>query len=173
MISDDFILLGKIIKTQNFDGALVISCESNLSDEIEDMESVFVEVDGILVPFFIKSLVINTKLLTVVFDDYESKERVTEFIGCSVYTEKKWAGESYQVILPEFLTGFNLIGSGDIIIGRILKVEAFPMQVMLTVEGVSGAEMLIPYHDDWVVNIDKKRMLVVLDLPDGILSVNQ
>jgi 16S rRNA processing protein RimM len=171
--SDDFILLGKIIKSQSFDGALVISLESNLSDEIEDMESVFVEVDGILVPFFIKGLVRNARLMTVVFDDYESKERVTEFIGCRVYIDKKYAGESDQIILPDFLTGFNLMGSGDIVIGKIVNIEAFPMQVMLTVQGVSGTEMLIPYHDDWVVNIDKKRMLVILDLPDGILSVNQ
>ena len=169
----ELLLLGKIIKTLGFQGELVIKIEKQFSKEIEKTESVFVVVQGIPVPFFISSInYVNPGTLHLQFQDYTSDSRIKEFIGCDVFI----SGQSTPVItdhsIPFFLTGYRLLNSAKQEIGTISKVESYPMQVMLVVESVTGEEILIPYNNDWIITTDKRKEILILDLPEGIDLVN-
>ncbi len=48
------ILLGRISKVHGFEGAVTVKLEKNLIENIPDMESVFLEIEGKPVPFFIE-----------------------------------------------------------------------------------------------------------------------
>lgn len=173
MRSDELIFLGKIIKSQGFDGALMVALEGNHSEDIEDLESVFVEVDGIPVPFFIASSSLSGRLFSVRFDDYESKDKVIEFIGCKLFADSAFAGKISSPPAPIHITGYRLFSRDMELIGLISRILSYPMQLMLQVEGESGVEILVPFHNDWLIKIDKKSSIVVMDLPEGILSVNE
>ena len=169
---DELIFLGKIIKAQGFDGGLMVALEADQSEDIEDLESVFVEIDGIPVPFFIASASLSGRLFSVRFDDYESKDRVAEFIGCNMFADSGFAGNILSPPAPVYITGYRLFSRDKELIGVISQILSYPMQLMLLVEGESGGEILVPFHNDWVIKIDKKSSIVVMDLPEGILSVN-
>ena len=47
------ILLGRVTKTSGFEGAVVVRLERSFIENIPQIESVFVEIDGRPVPFFI------------------------------------------------------------------------------------------------------------------------
>ena len=75
------------------------------------MESVFLEIEGKPVPFFIlESDYPGSDILRLKFDGYNSMEQVNEFTGCRVFltsgeSEEKRADvrtfHSYSILLPD------------------------------------------------------------------------
>ena len=68
----------------------MIALEGDFSEEVNEMESVFVEVDGKPVPFFfewVKDSGPNS--IIIKFEYYDSDLTMTEFIACPVYSDKE------------------------------------------------------------------------------------
>ena len=168
---DELIPLGTIVRTHGYDGTVIIKTERDYGEEIEEMESVFVEIDGIPVPFILTDCEVASKSLFVTFLGYESKELVTEFTGCRVLVRGIEREESVGP-LPLHLIGFRLTCRAGKELGVITGVASFPMQIMLLVTDAEGVELMIPLHTDWIVGIDKKGEVIEMDLPEGLLSVN-
>ena len=162
-------LLGKIIKTHGYKGELVIRIEKKFSKDIEIEESVFIVVEGVPVPFFIKLInQVNSGTLHLQFHDYYSDSKVKEFIGCDILISGLNTSEVSDQSIPDFLTGYQLINADKQLIGAIARIVSYPMQVMLVVKSVKGEELLIPYNDDWIITIDKRKKLLILALPTGL-----
>ena len=173
MQENELILLGKIVKLHGFHGALVIALEGDISEKIKEMESVFVEIDGKPVPFFIEWLKDKgPQTLLVKFEYFDSDKSIEEFIGCNVLTDMETAVTESDSELPIFLKGFILLNSTGNELGEIIKVISFPMQVMLEIKSGSAEDILIPYNEEWVIAIDKKNKTLRLDLPEGLETIN-
>lgn len=70
------------------------------------------------------------------------------------------------------LKGFAL---DDVTLGRIGRIESaepLPGQVLLTVQGQYG-EVLVPLADDLVVSVDEQAGVLVMDLPRGLVPVQE
>jgi len=170
---DELILLGKIIKIHGHEGNVMIALETQFSEEIDELELVFIKVDGLAVPFFISSLRdLGNNNILVTFDGYESKEKVAEFIGCEIMASITSLEESSPDSLPLFLRGFSLIDSEGNRVGRVNKIASYPMQIMLVIGGKDDREILIPLNTEWVTAIDKKKKIIQMALPDGFNSIN-
>ena len=80
------ILLGRITKVSGYEGAVTVKLERFFSEKLPHMESVFLEIEGRPVPFFIAgSEYSGADILKLQFEGYESSEKVSEFIGCQVF----------------------------------------------------------------------------------------
>ncbi len=170
---NELILLGKIIKVHGFHGAVVIALEGEISEKINEMESVFVEIDGRPVPFFfewVKELSSNT--LYAKFDYYNSDSSILEFVGCRVYTDKETLISYSDSKLPIFLTGYMVLDADRREIGKIKKVVSFPMQIMLELSKGKSEAILIPYSEEIIIATDNINKIIILELPEGIDSVN-
>ena len=33
-------------------------------------------------------------------------------------------------------------------------------------------EILIPFHEDFIVSIDKKKKIIIMDIPEGLTEIN-
>lgn len=173
MQENELILLGKIVKLHGFHGAVVIALEGDISEKIKEMESVFVEIDGKPVPFFIEWLKeTGPQTLQARFEYYDSEKSMAEFIGCNVLSDIESTVAESDSDLPIFLKGFNLHDSMGNELGEIIKVISFPMQVMLEVKSGTADDILIPYNEDWVIAIDTTKKTLSLDLPEGLETIN-
>ena len=166
------ILLGKITKVHGYEGAVNIRLERNFSDNIPEMESVYIEIDGRPVPFFIDNFdQPDIFTLRVKFDDYRSTERVKEFVGCKVFlTESTSPG--IPVEDPGTLISFEVLSEDDILIGVILEVIKNPGQLLLIIKTGSGKEILLPLHADLIKDVDTKNKIIRMIIPEGISDIN-
>ena len=79
------ILLGRIIKTSGYEGAVAVKLEKKFTENIPLMESVFLEIEGRPVPFFINGYEYSgTDILKLLFDGYKSIEKINEFVGITL-----------------------------------------------------------------------------------------
>jgi 16S rRNA processing protein RimM len=167
------ILLGRITKVSGFEGAVTVKLEKIFSENIPRMESVFLEIEGRPVPFFISDLEYsNADILKLTFEGYGSSEKVNEFIGCRVFLTTGLSGDDQTTDDLQSLLGFNVIIKNNELLGSISEVITNPGQLLLNIVTVKKKEILIPFHEHFIVSIDKKNKKIVMDLPEGLTEIN-
>ena len=141
------ILLGRITKVSGYEGAVTVKLERLFSGKLPHMESVFLEIEGRPVPFFISdSDYSGADILRLKFDGYNSSEKVAEFVGCRVFlTTPETVNNKIEEI--NSLIGYTVITSENICIGTVKEVIQNPGQWLLSVISDSDKTILIPLHE--------------------------
>jgi 16S rRNA processing protein RimM len=99
MTRDKCLLLGTISKTHGVRGELIIRITEPSFEPDENWESLFLQIDGILVPFFISSIhVPKADEWIICFEDYDTKDSVLNFIGLPVWIEKEFMAKPEEEI---------------------------------------------------------------------------
>jgi 16S rRNA processing protein RimM len=166
------ILLGRITKISGYEGAVTVKLEKAFTEDIPHLESVFLEIDGRPVPFFISGYEYSgADILKLRFEGYESIEKVSEFTGCRVFlTSGKAAGTNPDD--PTTLIGYEVVIQDDYLLGTVNHLLQNPGQWLLSIVSPSKKEILIPFHDDFIVSIDNNNKTIVMDIPDGLIDLN-
>jgi 16S rRNA processing protein RimM len=166
------ILLGRITKVKGYEGAVTIKLEKSFTDKIPDLKSVFLEIEGKPVPFIIaESDYMGNSILKIKFKGYDSIKKINEFTGCSVFLASGNGIKSDNSDLSG-LIGFQVISADQSLAGFITKIIDNPGQLLLNVEMETGKQLLVPLHEDLIVRINKKKKLIIMDLPEGLIEIN-
>jgi 16S rRNA processing protein RimM len=166
------ILLGRITKTSGYEGAVTVRLEKRFIDNIPEMESVFLEVEGRLVPFFISFSEYNgADILKLMFEGYESAEKVSEFTGCNVYLTLNNSETELSDDIS-YLIGYKVIVRDKIVVGIIKELMSNSGQWLLKIDSPQKKEILIPLHEDFIVSIDQNKKIIEMDIPEGLSEIN-
>lgn len=166
------ILLGRIVKPFGFEGFVTVKLEKSFIENIPGMESVFLDIDGKPVPFFISdSDYPGADILRLKFEGYESFEKASEFAGCTVFltsgqSEKSTSGHTGD------LAGYTVFEPDNARVGTVKETIRNPGQWLLSILTSEGKEILIPMHQDLIIKVDNKKKTIVMDLPDGLKEIN-
>lgn len=164
------ILLGRISKTHGFEGTVTIKLEKAFIGKIPEMESVFIEIEGKPVPFFIEnSDYPGADILHVKFLWYDTFDKVAEFTGCRVFLttgRKKKTETDFRI-----LRNYKVTDPGNTLIGTVSSVIENPGNILLAVTTPEGRELLLPFHENLIVSIDNRKKLIVMDLPEGLTDL--
>lgn len=167
------ILLGRIAKVSGYEGAVTVKLEKSFTENIPHMESVFLEIEGKPVPFFISDLDYSgADLLKLSFDGYESDEKVSGFIGSRVFLTDSGSENEHTKTDANNIIGFKVFLSDSTPLGAITDIIENPGQWLLIIKSPANREILIPLHEDFLVSIDKKKKSVIMDLPEGLIELN-
>jgi len=166
------ILLGKIIKVNVLSGTITIKITAPFIDNIQNMESVFVEIDGRPVPFFIaESNLQGADLLSLKLIDYDTAEKTKEFKSCRVFLT---SGDTIEAHSDNYddLTGFSVVDENEDNIGVVDSIIQNPKQWLLSISSIMGKEILLPLHEDLILGIDDAKRIITVKIPEGLLEVN-
>jgi 16S rRNA processing protein RimM len=172
MRKEDCFYLGKIAKKFSFKGEVLIYLDTDEPELYENMESVFVEFNKNLVPFFIENSSLHKNdFLRVQFEDVDSEEEADSIIGCEVYLPlsmlPKLEGDKFYF---HEVIGFEIEDKRIGVFGKIVSINDTTAQPLFEV--LNGeVEMLIPMVDHFLVKIDRENKKVVMDLPEGLVEM--
>ena len=172
MTYNPHILLGRLTKLHGFEGAVTIKIEKTFIENLPEMKSVFLEIDGKQVPFFIsESDYQGADILRLKFNEYNTSGKISEFIGSRVFLT---AGRNTDTSAENFhdLTGYKILLPDNKILGAVIGIIKNPGQWLLNVETKKKREMLIPMHEDFIISVDNKKKVIKMDLPDGLTEIN-
>ena len=158
--------IAKILKSDGTDGGLLISERGvDFFSDIDRKEPVFIEFDGLPVPFFIEDIRPKGSGKAVVhLTAILSLEDSEELVGRLILSPDSLSGEE-----PEELSfdGWTLLDKGRKV-GVVSGVEPFPGNPCLTVDTPSG-EVMVPLHEDLILSADPASRVLDLDIPEGLL----
>ncbi len=172
MRKEDCFYLGKIAKKFSFKGELLVYLDTDEPELYEDMESVFVECNKNLVPYFISSSSLHKNdFLRVQFEDVDNEEEADKLLGCAVYLPlsqlPKLEGDKFYF---HEVIGFEIEDQRLGFIGVIQSVNDSTAQPLFEV--LNGTvELLIPMIDLFLVEIDRPNKKVKMNLPEGLVEM--
>jgi 16S rRNA processing protein RimM len=136
------------------------------------MESVFLEIEGRLVPFFLSfSEYSGASIIKLQFEGYDSVLKVNEFIGCNVFLTTG-TSEDYQSDDVQSLIGYNVLMQDNKLLGSIIEVKPNHGQWLLNIISTKNNDVLVPFHEHFIVSIDEKKKIIVMDIPEGLIEIN-
>ena len=172
MRKEDCFYLGKIAKKFSFKGEVLIYLDTDEPELYEDMESVFVEFNKNLVPFFIENSNLHKgDFLRVKFEDVDSEEDADEIMGCEIYLPlnmlPKLTGNKFYF---HEVIGFEIEDQRLGVFGKIVSINDTSAQPLFEV--INGTvEILGPMIDQFLVKIDRENKKVIMNLPEGLVEM--
>jgi 16S rRNA processing protein RimM len=169
----DLLLFGLVLKTHGIEGQLVLKLFFLPDEELEKDEPVFVEIDGIPVPFFIREFrVISDDSAIMQLDGIASSGEASEFVNCRVFADRKriQPGEEPQETGYEELKGFRVIDEEHGDSGTLREIVEYTENIIMVVD-FENREILIPFHDSIIRDIDYKKRIIKILAPEGLFDL--
>ena len=172
ILQSDLYPIGHVQKTHGIKGELSIFLTSDF-DSL-DFEYFVFEMDGILVPFFIQEWRFKTAETALIkFERVEDEIAGKDFVGKTIYIPKEsMPASDDDVIDIQFYTGYRIEDAVLGEIGEITGVDDSTENVLFEVMH-KGNTILIPAVDDWIVEIDDTSKVMKVQLPEGLLNINE
>lgn len=136
-------------------------------------------MDGILVPFFWEEYRFkNNDTAIVKFCDVDNEEQARQLVGHQVFYPKKHlaavsAEEGATLSSYKALTGFNVYDQTGKEVGNIAVVDDSSSNILLTIDTLEGEEVLLPFHNDFLLDFDLQQRTIQLFIPEELLHLNK
>jgi len=170
-MNENLILLGRITKTHGYSGGLVFVLETFKTDLLQDFEWIFVERHGEKVPFKVVSRrdVDNAKMI-ISLKGIDKEELARNFSNSDFYLPDTQIDlEPTDEIMLSGLEGWKLFQSNQYL-GEVIEVIENKAQTLLSVKG-EEKEFLIPFVEEFVVDISSDSKSIIMDIPDGLIDL--
>ena len=160
--------IGRIGKTHGVKGELSFLFDDDVFDRV-DCDYLVLDVDGILVPFFIEEYRFKSDSNALMkFVDLDTQEQARELTGCDVYFPRELNDSDDGSLSWSALVGFDIFDaqSGKSV-GRIASVDDSTLNTLFELED----GRLIPASEELITSFDKENKTITIDLPEGILEL--
>ncbi|HSZ24880.1 MAG TPA: ribosome maturation factor RimM [Cytophagaceae bacterium] len=168
---DSCFKLGKINKAHGLKGDLKASLEAEFPIDFSKLESVFVNINNKLIPFFIDKVSLNGKKAIFSIEgikDLNAAETLFDkeiFLPNSLLPEKDDTVFSYSE-----LVGYTVSDKTLGLLGKITDVYKLPGQDVLAMD-YKEKEILIPASEELITKLEKRKKIIHIEIPEGLLEI--
>lgn len=171
---EDVVHIGRITKSHGLAGEVVFFFTDDSFDRV-DGDYLICDIDGILVPFFIEEYRFRSNNSALMkFEDIDTIESTQQILGADVYFPKD------MIVPPEdgefalsYFVGFRITDKDKGEVGIVVDYDDNTENWILKVEDATGNELLLPFHEEFIENIDHEERILEMRLPDGLLELYQ
>ena len=163
--------LGKITKLHGYKGAVVLHIDSSTPQYFKELESVLLEIDQELVPFFVASRgKLNGKKLVVSFEDVDPNQ-AKRLVDAAAYLPLAMLPEQEEDknFYDKAIQGYTALNRGHEI-GQIIEIIEQSAQNLFLIES-EQKQYLVPVVEPFIQRIDHKKESIYFDLPEGLLDL--
>ena len=160
--------IGKLGKAHGVKGEISFLFDDDVFDRT-DADYLVLDMDGILVPFFIEEYRFKTDDNALMkFEGIDTQERARELTGCEVYFPREMTEDENEQLSWAAIVGFELVdvNTGKTA-GRIASVDDATINILFELEDGK----LIPASEELITQVDTKKQQIFIQLPEGILEL--
>lgn len=172
MEKKDFYYLGKILKTFGNKGQLMVHLEVDEPEKYLDLESVYLDIYGERIPFFITGVELKNRNSAVLsFADVDSTEVAEEYTGKEMFLPlsslPQLTGKQFYYHEVE---GYTVVDTHFGELGTLLSILDLHHQALFQVKS-GEKEILIPVVDDVIIEIDREKKVLTIEAPEGLIDI--
>lgn len=164
--------IGRIGKPHGINGEVSLHFDDDIFDRT-DADYLILDIDGILVPFFMDEYRFKTDETALVqFDGINTQEQARGLTGCDVYFPREHSDADDGTLSWAAIVGFHVIDSNTgNTVGEITGVDDSTINTLFDLHTPEGNDILIPANDDLITTIDTEGHTITMHLPDGLLNI--
>lgn len=173
--SSQLIPIGTLGRVHGIRGEINFYATVNSDSLIEVLEGeqdlfLFLEIDGLPVPFLVESLRPKTEESALIkFAKVDSREEAERYDNLSVYIEPHLIGEDTE-FEPLHFIGYTLLDAEEQVVGKVIDIDTNTANLLLIVEKESDQEeIMIPIADELVHYIDMEKRQISLSIAQGLV----
>lgn len=168
---EDCFEIGYITKTRGLKGEVQVAFSYPEPEKLK-INSVFIEVNTKLIPFFVSFFKIPMPQIGYFsFEDIDHIDKAQSITKKKIYLPNRLKPKKPK---DEFtfsdLVGFEANDTQKGVLGKITEVKEFPQQFIATLI-YQEKEVLIPLNEAFILDIDIANQKISFDLPDGLLDL--
>jgi 16S rRNA processing protein RimM len=172
MTKEECFYLGKIVKKYSFKGEVLAKLDADEPDLYENLDAIFLDLRGNLVPFFIEASQLHkSELLRIKFEDVDTEADADSIMKCELYLPleflPKLADDKFYY---HEIVGFDMIDITYGNVGIITGVNDSTAQALFEVDH-DGTEVLIPMNDEFIDKVDKPNKTIFVNTPEGLIDL--
>lgn len=163
--------LGYVSKVHGIKGGVQCFFDVDIPENYRKMESVFVDIDNKLVPFFVEHLSLQGQKAVLKLEDVDSIEQAEDLKNKGLYLplEKLPALEEDQFYFHEII-GYEVKDAEGGMLGIVKGIYELPHQDLVAME-YKGKEVLIPIAEEIIKTVSHEHKILHVELPAGLLQI--
>lgn len=165
---EDVYKIGVLGKPHGVRGEIAFSFTDDVWDRVES-DYLLCDIDGILVPFFLEEYRFRGDFEALVkFQDLDSMEEVRQMSGCQVFFPHELTPEDNgdDEYTWRSFTGYSVEDSRFGHLGEVDYVDDSTQNILFHI-----GERLIPAAEELIDDVDHRKRLLYMTLPDGLLEL--
>ena len=170
--AEDVYRIGIINKPHGVHGELLFTFDDDIFDRVE-ADYIICMMDGIMVPFFFESYRFRSDTTALIkLEGIDTEQQAKRMTNVEVFFPKDHAEELEDNELTwNYFVGFliNDVNKGDI--GKVTDVDDSTINTLFVVD-YKGTEILIPAQEDFIVDLDREKEVITMQIPEGLLDLN-
>jgi 16S rRNA processing protein RimM len=166
-----YFLLGKIIRTHGYKGGVKAILDVDQPEEYRELDMLFIEIKDQLIPWVIDNIHLENNKANIKLADLNDMEGAEKMVGRFIYLPAellpKLKGNKFYY---HEVTGFKVIDSVHGSIGVIDRVIDLPNNPLFAIT-FGQKEILLPISDEIITRVDRKKKLVEVNAPLGLIEI--
>ena len=171
--STDYLRIARVLKSYGTSGEILMGFREIGPEDLNFKEPVFIMFDGLPVPFFIESFQPKGSSKALVrLTGMKSLEDAEEIAGSDVFAKRSALNDlsdEDEGLTIDMLPGWILLDGEGREVGIISDYEPIPGNPCLYIDTPCGAQVMVPLHDDLIVDIDEENRRISLQIPEGLI----
>lgn len=173
MNKDQCFYLGSVAKLHGYKGELSLFLDVDYPEQYAKMESVFVDLNNQLVPFFIERIKYAGKqFIHVKFEGISTESQAKELLKKELYLPLTLLPKlaDHQFYYHEVI-GFKVVDKRLGEIGQVTEIIEHPTNPLIVIQK-DQQESIVPLNDQFIKQVDKKEQCIFVNTPEGLIEVN-
>ncbi|TAD97618.1 MAG: 16S rRNA processing protein RimM [Bacteroidetes bacterium] len=170
MKKEDCYELGYILRTHGLKGEVVAFFDVDEPEYYEDLEAVFIEQKGKLISFPIQKVSFRPDTVVLKFKKMDKIEDVQHLKGSKLFLSLEELPELEDGFFFHEVIGYQVVDLVLGILGKVTVIYELPSQNLLAMD-YKGVEVLIPMNKEIMLEVDKEKQQINVDLPEGLLEI--
>lgn len=164
--------IGRIGKPHGVDGEVSFHFNDDVFDRT-DADYLVLDMDGIMVPFFIDEYRFKTDETALVrFADICTQERARDLTGCDVYFPRQHSDSSADSLSWAEIVGYGVVDAAtNKIVGTIESVDDSTINTLFELRTPTNDDLLVPASEELITDVDTEGRVITMQLPDGLLNM--
>ncbi len=171
MNKNDFFYLGRIVKAYGKKGELNVVLDTDKPENYKDLKSVFLDLKGNLIPYFIEKIQIKNNKAIIKLKDVLTPEIAEMFVNAEIFLPldqlPKLTGNKFYY---HDIIGYTIIDKTYGSIGKVEKVLDLPQQAILQIK-YKNKEILVPITDEIIKIVDRNNKQIKIEAPKGLIEI--
>jgi 16S rRNA processing protein RimM len=161
--------IGYISKTHGLKGHIILRLNELINIDEDAIKSIFLDINGSQVPYFIEECRPNNAGYIIKLETIDTVDTSKKLIGKKAFALSDFVLENDES-LKEFI-GYAIIDVKSGNIGNIADVDEKTDNAIIKVIHPSGVEIILPFNDDFIIEIDDDLKTIEFNAPEGLIEM--